>query len=492
MKWRTFGLSLALLLGLTVTASAQTRGRVGTTASDQALKKLISPRGFTRWPPFPSDPHDCTLFEQGDFYVNTTTAMLRYCDGTDWRDVAADGAGGAVAGSFVEDFETTGTITGSFNLTFPTGNETDVDGWKQVDDLTFTVPAGEDGDYIISSNISTTGSTGETVAGIAVNGTLVSEDSDDRGGAASPRMTSVSVVTALVAGDTVTFPGSVSTGTGTVVRFRMGIVRGSSVAGGTGIDGSGTIDTVPKFTAATTLGDSNITDDGSKVTITGTATNLFDPAVTFSGTTASLPFPGALIDGVFNFEATMEAMTGSLSARGVRIEITNAAHTGSGNILDALEFTSLQGGNSGNAQENAISIQGTGSAALRYDNWLKVGSTNTAAFLFPIPALTVDRTFTYGDDNINFTSPSDNDVLTYDLASRTWSPEVIATVSTFNDLTVQGAALGNPATGDVRVYVRDDIDQGAGTGAADCASVVRLSSGTEVLDLILVTDGACP
>jgi hypothetical protein len=41
-----------------------------------------------------------------------------------------------------------------------------------------------------------------------------------------------------------------------------------ALASGSGIGGSGTTNTIPKFTAATTLGDSAITDDGSTVTIT--------------------------------------------------------------------------------------------------------------------------------------------------------------------------------------------------------------------------------
>jgi hypothetical protein len=38
-------------------------------------------------------------------------------------------------------------------------------------------------------------------------------------------------------------------------------------AGGGGVDGSGTVDTIPKFTGPATLGNSSITDDGTKVSI---------------------------------------------------------------------------------------------------------------------------------------------------------------------------------------------------------------------------------
>jgi hypothetical protein len=64
-------------------------------------------------------------------------------------------------------------------------------------------------------------------------------------------------------------------------------------------------------------------------------------------------------------------------------------------------------------------------------------------------------------------------------------------VTTGFDKPAASAAAANPATNNVRFYVREDIDQGSGTGTADCAFVARLTSGTEVLIQVLVTDGGC-
>jgi hypothetical protein len=57
---------------------------------------------------------------------------------------------------------------------------------------------------------------------------------------------------------------------------------------------------------------------------------------------------------------------------------------------------------------------------------------------------------------------------------------------------VSGAAAANPEAGAVALYVRDDIDVGAGTATADCALRARKQDGTEVNIATLVTDGGCP
>lgn len=50
----------------------------------------------------------------------------------------------------------------------------------------------------------------------------------------------------------------------------------------------------------------------------------------------------------------------------------------------------------------------------------------------------------------------------------------------------------NPPTNHVVRFYDESLDRGAGTAAADCAEVYRLSDGTEVAGDILVTDGGCP
>jgi len=64
-----------------------------------------------------------------------------------------------------------------------------------------------------------------------------------------------------------------------------------------------------------------------------------------------------------------------------------------------------------------------------------------------------------------------------------------------HNLAVQSAALPNPPAGELKIYARDDINQGAGTVAVDCAlvaSLARTSVGTETVIAIVVTDGFCP
>lgn len=55
--------------------------------------------------------------------------------------------------------------------------------------------------------------------------------------------------------------------------------------------------------------------------------------------------------------------------------------------------------------------------------------------------------------------------------------------------------FGGPSRGcegDICLYIRGDIDQGAGAGTADCAFVARLNDNTEILIMVLVPDGECP
>lgn len=54
------------------------------------------------------------------------------------------------------------------------------------------------------------------------------------------------------------------------------------------------------------------------------------------------------------------------------------------------------------------------------------------------------------------------------------------------------AAVGNPPTNQVAFRVDEGADRGAGTVTADCALIARLSTGTEIVVAVLVTDGGCP
>lgn len=59
-------------------------------------------------------------------------------------------------------------------------------------------------------------------------------------------------------------------------------------------------------------------------------------------------------------------------------------------------------------------------------------------------------------------------------------------------LTARDSAAGNPDGDAAWLYLREDIDVGAGTATADCALRVRTQAGVEVNVVTVVTDGGCP
>jgi len=157
----------------------------------------------------------------------------------------------------------------------------------------------------------------------------------------------------------------------------------AGAAGAAIASGSGTANTVVKFDSTPELADSQITDNGVTVTL---------PAATdITGVTANtlikLGSGGAtLVDSLFTDNGTDVTL-----ASGAKFRIAEG-------VDDAI---------------------------------------------FSVPTLTADRTITIGDDSINFASPADNNVLTYDLGTRTWSGEASAGgFALLTETGVPGAGLG--------------------------------------------------
>lgn len=83
--------------------------------------------------------------------------------------------------------------------------------------------------------------------------------------------------------------GSIFTSTNPALSASYAVTAAFALnAGASGIGGSGTTNRVAKFTAATTLGNSNIFDDGTNVQITGST-------IVISGSSASLVITGSVI-----------------------------------------------------------------------------------------------------------------------------------------------------------------------------------------------------
>jgi len=113
--------------------------------------------------------------------------------------------------------------------------------------------------------------------------------------------------------------GTTGTGTqgtqGTTGAGSQGVQGIQGVAGGGGgISGSGTANTITKFTAGTTIGNSSITDDGSRVTVPG---YLYAPFVGTDGEDVTLQLKGwsdtiSMDDGYIMYDSGMHSfMTGA-------------------------------------------------------------------------------------------------------------------------------------------------------------------------------------
>jgi hypothetical protein len=107
--------------------------------------------------------------------------------------------------------------------------------------------------------------------GVAVTGTLSATGAITQGGTAVVLSTrAINTTAPLSGGGNLSADRTLSISPGTDGQVLTTVAGAASWATPSGnIGGSGTTNTVPKFTAGTTIGNSNITDNGSTVTVTG-------------------------------------------------------------------------------------------------------------------------------------------------------------------------------------------------------------------------------
>lgn len=327
------------------------------------------------------------------------------------------------------------------------------------------------------------------------------------------------------------------------------------VGGGAAVGGSGTADTVPKWTGASTLGNSNITDDGTVVDINGTVvsatpTNLFFVQPADNSTNFQVnPAPTAGSGGtVLQGAAILNAMNGSDTVDGFLISITNANHTGAGNNLNGLRIDS--DATDPDATETAVRVGGGFDNGILFVNGLLQPQTNIRSSSGPLTftvGTVVPISFSMvtdfaGNDQAHFSlntglsilrgvgvgsivAPSaldGNDVTSFIRyggftdpnhtstgnvtsvvrADTITSPDAQAIHVVINQdagwnalaLVNAGGAWGpadNPPTNKVAWFIDEATNRTGGAGA-DCVWVARLSNGTEISATVLVTDGACP
>ncbi len=147
-------------------------------------------------------------------------------------------------------------------------------------------------------------------------------------------------------------------------------------------DIGGTTNRVSKFTSATAQGDSNLLNEDT-------------------------PGEGVSGDSLTLF-GVMEIMDGADTVNMFLVDVTNANHTGAGNILNGIEFDAITG--DAEAAENAISVQDG------WDTFLTVDEgVDTATFT--VPTLTADRTYTFPDQSGTVAMAAD--VTSFPLSSNT-------------------------------------------------------------------------
>lgn len=292
--------------------------------------------------------------------------------------------------------------------------------------------------------------------------------------------------------------------------------------GGTPVGGSGTVNTIPKWTASSTLGNSLITDTGP-------------PAAGVSGT-------------IFSLSGTLNAMNGSDTVDWLNINISNADHTGTGNNLNALRIDNSS--NDADATETAVRVGGLFDTGIFFLNTVfqpqtnirsnsgpltyQVGTSPNALFSMVIDFTGNDQAYFSlnsgitilrhtgvgsiiapgimdGSDNEQFIEyggftdanhTSTANVLSVVRADTITSPDanaihaVIRQDAGWNALALveAGGAWAptfSPAANKVAFFIDEATNRTGGAGA-DCTLVARLSSGTEVSVATLVTDGGCP
>ncbi len=148
-------------------------------------------------------------------------------DGADFSERS-----GAIVLSAVLDNETAGGFSaGSNDLVFGSGNESDPDGWKQVDNKTFKVPAGKAGRYLIACNVmgEIADALSTFIIEIKVNGATVASSNDDRDNLGG-RYNSATALIDLVVGDDVLAVYFLSDAMGTTHVQRLGIQQLAQLA----------------------------------------------------------------------------------------------------------------------------------------------------------------------------------------------------------------------------------------------------------------------
>jgi hypothetical protein len=115
--------------------------------------------------------------------------------------------------------------------------------------------------------------------------------------------------------------------------------------GGGGVGGSGTTNTIPRWTAATTLGDSIITQSGSTITVTGsqvgTSAGVAD-GITWTNTASAAT--NNVNGGTFSAAGTLNATAAERAAYGVIAQSVATRSAGANSVYNHGLYTTASGG----------------------------------------------------------------------------------------------------------------------------------------------------
>ena len=222
---------------------------------------------------------------------------------------------------------------------------------------------------------------------------------------------------------------------------------GNCAGSGGGIVGSGSNNTVAKFTGTGTIGDSSITDDATTVTITanknfaladgtGTLTQTYSP----SGATATAT--GATITPKFGINAVDQTLTGLL------INPNTNSNGDSGDVLYGINLENITGSS---ATETALRIGSGYDAAVLFETGsndvkLTVTAPTGATRSLNIPQLTADA----------------------DICTTLGNCAGVGGTGTITGVTAGSGLTGGGASGSVT------LDIGAGTGISVVADAIAL------------------
>lgn len=234
-----------------------------------------------------------------------------------------------------------------------------------------------------------------------------------------------------------------------------------------GISGSGTTFFIPRFTGTASIGNSSLSENSGGSVVTLNSSRLF-----FGGTE---PTPEVEAQNAFDMKATnaIRFIDPSDAARAT----FNWATTTPTLILErpwvgtpgegptGLTVRPITEGDFSGGIGRGLFVQLAGNA----------GSIVGSRLI--------------GLDVNSLTNPSAATEVALRVGATGWDADLL---TKDHNLRVQMGALSDPPTGEVKVYVRDDLDQLAGGLSADCAMVVRNAVGVEKLLLVLATDAACP